>query len=293
MENIVIKENPRASSLGLGTEENGFRSKLPNTYEKVQARIRGGRWLTGLDENAMHINAIKDADAREAERTRVRNLRESLELLVGKDLSGTSKFWDDYFVTIKSDRPYDMNDPYQVIDYNILIASKAVAPSLKDTFHVDYNDARFYVARENEDVSDKVSKGKRYAEAVASLLELVKTPDKAVLIGKYLGLHVSNQTPPDNLWDAFKTKIDMDDKIGFIDKFHIALSKSPEELSTALIMDDAFKYQVIRYRDGLYQRGNITLGREKAEVLKFLTDIKNSGELLSIQEEVETKRKFG
>lgn len=294
MEKIVVRENPRASTLGLGTEENGFRSKLPNTYEKIQPRLgKDGRWLTGLDEEAMHINAIKDSEERLAEKKRIKELRESLEALTGYDLSGRSKFWDDFFVTVKTDRPYDMSNPLEVIALNTLIASESVAPSLKETYNVKYNDARFYVSREHEDVSEKISKKKKYGEAIAKLLELIETPDKAVIIGKYLGLAVNNNTPPDNIYDAFQTKIDNDEKTGFIDKFNIALSKSPEDLSIALIMDEAFKYQVIRFRDGLYQRGNITLGRDKAEVLKFLTDIRNSGELLSIQEEVETKRKFG
>src|SRR6185312_15546534 len=102
---------------------------------------------------------------------------------------------------------------------------------------------------------------------------------------RYLGLHVNNNTPQDNIYDAFQTFLDSDSKTNSIDKFMFAIDRSNEELSISLIVDDAIKHQVIRYREGLYQRGNITYGKERKDLIKFFSDLANTGELQSVQEE--------
>lgn len=290
---VVLKENANPMKFNLGLEAEG-RSKFPNCYDIIQPAIgKDGRWITGLDEDARSIRLIQDAEEREAKRQAVKALRLSLEDLTGYDLSGRSKFWDEFFVEINPKKPLDLTIPMDRVKYEVILASKGAAPSLKDTNNMDYLGSKYYVSRKHEDVSEKVSKQRRKAEADAAMLELLKTPDKAVLIGKYLQLPVSNSTPADNMFDIFKSYLDADDKLDSIKKFNIALAKTVDELSIKLIFDDGIKFNVIRLRDGYYQRGNITYGKSIAEAIIFLSDIKNQGELLSIKDEVETKRKFG
>lgn len=295
IELITIKENSNPVKFNLGLEKEG-RSKFPNCYDLVQpATGRDGRWITGLDELARSIAQIIDPIEREAKRNEVKAERLSLEELTGYDLGAKSTFWDDFFIEINPKKPLDLSIPLDRIKYRVLIANKEIAPSLKDTNHSDYFNSKFYVARKHEDVADKVSKKKKKAEADASMLELLKTPEKAVLIGRYLNLAVTKNTPADNLFDAFSSHIEADatGETGFIDKFNRALQKSHEELNIKLIFDDGIKFNVIRLRDGYYQRGNITYGKSIAEAITFLSDIKNQGELLSVQDEVENKKKFG
>lgn len=290
---INIKENSNPMKFNLGLEQEG-RSKFPNCFDIIQPAIgKDGRWITNLDEYARKVLAIKDPVERTATQEKIKAERESLEALTGFDLSGKSKFWEEFFVEINPKKPLDLTVPLDRIKYNVILASKGAAPSLRDTTTVDYFNAKYYVSRTHEDVADKISKKKKYAEAIATVLELVKTPDKAVLIGKFLGLPINNTTPQDNMFDLFQMNIESDEKTGFIDKFNQALSKSHEELNIKLIFDEGLKYNVIRLRDGYYQRGNITYGKSIAEAITFLSDIKNNGELLSVQDEVENKRKFG
>lgn len=292
---ITIKENAHPNKFNLGLEQDG-RSKFPNCVDIIQPAIgRDGRWITGLDEKARSILAIRDQAERLKKQEEVKAERESLEELTNLDLSGKSTFWDDFFVEINPRKPLDMSVPMDRIAYHVILASNDVAPNLKETLNMDYFNAKYYIARKHEDVSDKVSKKKKKAEADAAMLELLKTPDKAVLIGKYLGLPVSISTPYDNMFDIYSQKLDLDaaGNTGFIDKFNDALKKSPEELNVKLIFDEGVKFNVIRLTEGYYQRGSITYGKSIAEAIKFLSDIKNQGELLSVQDEVENKRKFG
>lgn len=290
---VNFKENANPAKVNLGLEAEG-RSKFPNCYDIIQPPIgRDGRWITGLDEDARSIRMIQDSKDREEKRAAIKAERESLEELTGYDLSGRSKFWDEFFVEINPKRPLDLTVPLDRIKYHVILASQAAAPNLKATTNIDYYNAKYYVSKKHEDVADKVSKQRVKAKADAAMLELLETPDKAVLIGKYLGLPVSTTTPADNMFDIFKTYLDNDEKLDSIKKFNAALGKNASELNIKLIFDDGVKFNVIRLRDGYYQRGNITYGKSIADAIIFLSDIKNQGELLSIQDEVENKRKFG
>lgn len=290
---IKFKENANSSRTNLGLEKEG-RSKFPGCSDMIQpAQGIDGRWKTGLDDLSHSVLSIRNSEERVALQEKLRKERADLEALTGLDLDAKSEFWHTYFVEVSGTRVLDLTNPLDKIKYHVLLASDAVAPSLKHTTDVDYLYAKYYVAREFEDVQDKMSKKMRYNEAVTELLTLLKTPDRALLIGKYLELNIKENTPPSNVYELFQNFLDDDDKLDSISKFMLALNMSPEEITTKLIFHDALRHNVIRLRDGLYQRGNITMGKTANEVLTFLMDIKNSSELLSVQEEIEMKKKFG
>jgi hypothetical protein len=294
MSNIVrFKENANKAKFNLGLEKEG-RSKFPGCIDIIQPGIgKDSRWITGLDEKATSVLNIKDSDERTATIERIKAERESLEDLTGFDLSGKSTFWETYFVEINTEKPLDLSNPMDRIRYSVIIANKAAAPSIREAMDAEHYHTKYYVAREFDDVSDRLERKKKYNKAVTALDKLAKTPDKAIMIGRYLGLHVSNTTPQDNVYDAFQTFLDNDDVLGSVDKFLMAVNKSPEEIGVKLTFSDAIKLSVIRQRDGYFQRGNITLGRTPEDALAFLSSPENTGELLSIQDEIETKRKFG
>lgn len=287
---IVFKEDPNKGLLGLGAQG---RSKMPNCVDIIQpGKGLDGRWKTNLDEFASHINQIADQKEREKKIKEMKAEREELERLLNVDLSGTSTFWETFFVEINPRVPLNLDNPLDRVKYNVILAHDAVAPSLKLSTNIKYKDAKYYISREFEEVGDKVAKKKLYGEAISKLMDLIKSPDKAVTVGKFLDLPVQNNMPQDNLFDTFQTYIDDDAKLGSIDKFLMALSKTPEQLGIKLLYADAIKFRVIRYNEGLYQRGNITMGRTPEEVVAWLSNVVNSGEMMSIQEEVEMKRKF-
>lgn len=292
---ITFKELPKPGNLGLEKAENGYRSKFPGCYDIIQPSINtDGRWRTGFDEDSIDINRIMDSKVREAKKEQVRKERESLERLVNQDLSGTSKYWESYFVTIDTRKPLDMSNPQDRIAYHIILASGETAPSLREGEEdVEFLRSKYYVSRENEDVSIKVEKKRRYNEAVMEFMKLLKNPDRCILVGRYLGLPIKESTQPNNVFDIFQNFLDQDNKLDSVNKFLMAVEKSPEELGIRMVLDDAIKKKVIRQNQGLYQRGNITMGKTHKEVLEWLNDPANAGELASIQEEIALKNKYG
>lgn len=289
---IKFKENPSAGNMGLEKEN---RSKFPGCYDWIQPAKRNGRWITGLDEYAQDVLSIRDSKIREERQAKIKADRENLESLLGFKLDALSDFWNTYFVKLDPEAQIDLSIPTKKLMYHVIMASDAVAPSIKESMDPEYNHAKYYVFRDFEDVSDRVEKKDRMATAMVELKKLLNKPERAIQIGKYLDLNVSNLTPQENVKDIFYTFIDMDEKLNSVSRFLDAVSKTPEEINIRLIFTEALKLGVIRQRDGLYQRGNITLGKSSSmsEALNFLGDPKNSGELLSIQEEIEVKRKFG
>lgn len=290
---VKFKENANPAKFNLGLENHG-RSKLPGCTDKVQAKIgRDGRWVTGIDEKSVAIMSIPDLEKRSKEILRVKEIREDLEDRTGYDLSALSKFWDDYFVEINTNRPLDTSNPMDRISYEMLMANKFVAPSIKDCKYSDYFHVKYYVSKEHEDVSEIVERKKSYNRAVTALDKIAKSPDKAISIARYLGLNASNTTPQENLYYMLQNYIDVDNTN--VELFLEATSKSPEDIGVKLTFQDALKFNVIRQRDGLFQRGNITLGSasKPEEVLAFLLNPQNSSELISIQEEVNRKRTIG
>lgn len=295
---LKVKEYPRAGNLGLEAVENGQRSKFPGCYDKFQVPFgKDKRRATGIDELSYKINSISNPEERELEKNRIKELRENLEKLTGKDLSGTSSYWDDYSVEVIGGMEWDMSNAKHVIDYNIAITEGTVAPSLKDARDGGpsgkYLKSKYYVSRENEDVSSKVEKKRRYNSAVIKFETLMEDYDRAVLVARYLGLHVTNSTPLNNVYDRIQEFLDRDEDFGSVDKFLSVVDKNIEELTLRMIIDDALKFKVISQVKGLYQRGIHTFGKSIPEVISRLGDPELSGELISIKEEIEFKRKFG
>jgi hypothetical protein len=289
---VTFKENPAAGNLGL--EKEG-RSKFPGCYDWLQPSRVNGRWVTGLDEFAHSVMTIQDAKIREEKQKALKLERESLEQLLGVKLDALSSYWDTYFVKIDPDQPLDLTKPGHRLMYHVILASGAVAPSVKETQDPEYNHAKYYVFRDFEDVSERVEKRDRMATAMSELKKILNKPERAIQLCQFLDLNVSLVTPPENVRDILYTFLDNDTKLNSVNRFLDAISRTPEEIGIKLTFAEGLKLGVIRQRDGLYQRGNITLGKSSApnEAIEFLSDPKNTGELLSIQEEIVVKRKFG
>lgn len=289
---VNFKENPAAGNLGL--EKEG-RSKMPGCYDWIQPGKRNGRWITGFDPLAHEVVTITDSKIREETQSKMRATQESLEQMLGVKLDALSDFYDTYFVKIDPAKPLDLTLARDLLAYHVLLASGAVAPAVKDTEDPTYNHAKYYIFREFEDVSERVEKKDKLAAAMGELQKVLKKPERAIQLCQFLDLNVSLVTPPENVRDILYTFLDKDKEINSVNRFLDAVIKSPEEIGVKLAFAEGLKLGVIRQREGLYQRGNITLGKSSApnEVIEFLMDPKNSGELLSIQEEITVKRKFG
>lgn len=288
MPQTLIRQIPDdyADSIGLGKYN---RSRLPGCRDRFSAALnQDGRYITGIDEDSYLVPVEK--------RAKIKDMRESLEKLTGKDLSGTSKFWETFMVTIESDRPkiFNSENPIDVIGLTMLIANSNVAPSKDDISNPKYRDAQYYAYTEDGEVKEEVSARKKRDTAIAELIKIQDSKDKLLLYGQYLeGLKYQSVFGEDTLYKMLRAYIE-DKEIKNSERFLEAIKKPVDELQTKIIIDRAFKQRLIvktRVANGKYvhQFGNVTLGGTVEDVYRNLSLPEYASELLAIQSDIAKK----
>lgn len=291
---IEVKQTPDQSATTLGLDKYN-RSKFPSTFEIVQpGKTPDGRWVTGIDENAVSIGRISDAVLRQERFEEKKSLREELERLTGIDLSGTSKYWDTYYLKIVDKLALNFENPHDRVKYHILLSNNFAAPELEAKTNPDYINSKFYVHRTEAEDSQKAVKSRERDKAIVDLYNLYDNKNKLVLVGKYiLGSKVKESMTNDAIYNIIKNALETDKEGTVLRKMADAMSKTIEELQYKLIIDEAIAKHVIRIREGYFQRGNATYGKTMKEVIKFLSGPENANEFASVKEEVEEKRALG
>lgn len=291
---VEVKQTPDLSAQMLGLDKHN-RSKFPGTFETIQAtKGPDGRWITGLDEDAVSIRSISDVELREKRREEVKALREDLQNLTGLDLSAKSIFWNTFFINIVEKLALNFDNPMDVIKYHVLIANKHAAPELEAKNDPDFMHTKFYMHRSENEEGQKAVKTREKDKAVADLYKLYDNPNKLRLIGKYLfGTIIKDTMTTDGVYNYIRSKIEAEKEGTITRKFNEATSKTIEELTYKLVIDEAIQKHVIRIREGYYQRGNATYGKSMKEVIKFLSSPENANEFASVKEEVDEKRALG
>jgi hypothetical protein len=291
---IEIKQDADQSAKALGLHKHN-RSKFPGTFEVVQpGRTPDNRWVTGLDEDAISINKISDPVLRAQRKEEIREIREELERLTGHDLRATSDFWNTFYIKIVEKLALNFDIPTDRIKYYVLLANNFAAPELEAKENPDFNNAKFYMHRAENEEGTKAVKSRERDKAVADLYTMYDNKNRLLLIGKYmLGSKVKDSMTQDAVYNLLRDSIQADKDGSVVRKFNEATSKTVEELQYKLIVDEAVARHVVRIRDGYYQRGNATYGKTIKEVVKFLSSPENANEFASIKEEVEEKRVLG
>ena len=289
---INQKLDESAASVGLAKYN---KSKFPGSVEWVQAGIgQDGRWVTGLDENSIEINSIRNKEDKEKEKARVKQIREELEDLTGFDLTAKSNYWDTFYFDINGQ--LNTANAIDRIKYHVILSNKFAAPTPFDIDNPDYFNAKFYLSNPEMEVEEKISKKRTKDETIANLFALYDNKIRLKLVGKYLLSHeISDGSSADTIYNKLSDFIEEDKKGENLRKFASAITKTNEELSVAGLVEDACKdyFGIIRYREGLYQRGNVTYGRNKEDILNFFSNLENANEYISVKEELEEKRKYG
>lgn len=291
---IEIKQNPDSSARTLGLDKYN-KSKMPGTFDVLQpARTPDGRWVTGIDEQAITITRINDPILRQERAEEIKNLRIELERLTGHDLSASSKYWDTYYIKIVEKLALNFDNPNDVIKYHILLANDYSAPELDAVNNPDFINTKYYMHRAEQEDKQKSLKSRERDKAVADLYAMYEKPDRMKLIAKYvLSTRIKDSLSPDSTYNMLRAEILADKDGSVVRKFNEATGKTIEELQYKLVIDEAVQKHVIRIREGYYQRGNATYGKTMKDVLKFISSPENANEFDSIREEVEEKRALG
>ena len=291
---IEVKQSPDLGAQMLGLDKYD-KSKFPGTFEIMQCgRGADNRWVTGLDENALSIKRIQDPELRAKMSEEKKVLREELERLTGHDLSANSDYWLNFYIKVVDKLALNFDIPMDRVRYYVLLANNFSAPELEAKIDPEYINTKFYMHRSDSEDSQKVVKSRERDKAVSDLFNMYDHPSKLKLIGRFiLGTKVKESMSTDSVYNLLRDALANDKEGTIVRKFAEATSKTIEELSYKLVVDEAIQRHVIRIREGYYQRGNATYGKTMKDVLKFLSSPENANEFQSIKEEVEEKRSLG
>jgi hypothetical protein len=291
---VEIKQAPDLSAQMLGLDKYN-KSKFPGTFEVLQpAMTPDGRWVTGLDEDAVSIRKIDDPILRAQRQEEIKDLRLELERITGLDLSGKSTYWDTYYMKIVDKLALNFDNPHDRIKYHILLSNNYAAPELEAKVNPEFMHTKFYMHRAENEEGTKAVKSRERDKAVADLYALYDNRPRLILIGKYLfASKVKDTMTQDGIYNLIRDGLTADKDGSLVRKFNDASSKTIEELTYKLIVDEAIAKHVIRIREGYFQRGNATYGKTMKDVLKFLSSPENANEFASVKEEVEEKRALG
>jgi hypothetical protein len=287
---VELKQCADQSAVASGLHKHN-RSKFPNTFEIVQpAKNTDGRWLTGMDENALFVNAIPDSVRRAERKEELNTLREELSRLTGFDLSATNnEYWSSYKVVLRETVSLDLANPDDKVKYLVLLANGYVVPELGMTNNPDYVNTKYYVSRKEEESKGRMLTKKQKDEAKSKLLEVSRDYDKLILIAKFVlgAKRIKTGMDADIIYEEISNFIDDPKDTSNVDLFLDATSRTIESLQYKLTIDEAIRSGQIKFRDGYYQRGNATYGKTLKEVIAFLSSVENSTEFASLKEDVE------
>jgi hypothetical protein len=283
-ESIAIRQiaNPDNPNVG---------AKYVNTKEYLTPRVgRDGKVITGVDENSLDIINLP-ADEMKEKQKEMKKKRESLEKLLGKDLSPSSSFWYDFYVVLEDEMTLDPTNPMDQLIEMFLVANGYVAPSEDDITNDDrYHGAVFYVYREQQVVAKKAKNNQEIDAATAKLFSMYEqNPQKLKMVVSYIfGLDADIELSVESAYEKLRDFISHEeDQKKNIQTFLSVSKKSPEEIMIKITLDKAIKKKLVKAVGGKIKRGEEIYGSSREEALMFLSLAENSGELAHLRKELE------
>lgn len=289
-EKVFIKQIPDeyAEATGLAAYN---RSRMPRCVDKLSPALNtDGRYITGIDEESLAINMLPDQVVKANKKEEIRTLRLSLEAQTGLDLSGTSPFWSNYSVELKSDSEMVLlqTNPHDVIKYSVLISNNYVAPSKEEAGNPKYKDSKYFAFYTESAQKDKVTNRKIRDKARAELLKIADKKDTMLLLGQYLeGSKYVKSLDTDTLYDMLSDFIEK--SASNVEKFNRAVALDRSDLQFRITVDRAIKRKIIQMNNKIFQHGQVSLGSTVDEVINTLKTPEFASEFLFIKEELGDK----
>lgn len=266
--------------------------KYVNAIEYATPKTdRSGKIVTGLDENSLAILKLP-VEEQKVEINKIKKLRESLEKLLGVDLTPGSQFWSDgvdgktpFVICLEDDIILDLENPRDILNEKFLVANRYVAPSLEDHKNDEnYHHCLFYLHKEKEVLATKSRNQKLIDKATAKLFLLNEdNPNKLILVASYVfGFDINPNMDPDEAYlklkDYLESKDDISNQKKNIEIFLDAVNKTPEEIMIKKILDKAVKKRIVVKRADKYSREDEDYGAYD-EALIYLGLPENTAEL--------------
>jgi len=269
-----------------------------------------GSRRTGLDENALYIKQMGNTKEAEAEKTFVKAKREELEALTGLDLGPKSPYYtqmmDDENNTvtrakmvklIDGENKFNLSDPYEAITYYWLRVYPTIAPSyqvwqkgVKSSRCPQPAKCSYYVQDEEFESEILYEQKTLVARAVSQIFDM--SPERQLKVATLLGLPVGPNTKPSmvyNQLDSFVQEATKGSKKN-IDLFNSIYQMADEHINLRYMIKEALTYNVYRKVQLAIYEGDNKIGKDEADVIKFLSDPKNQEDYLALEEKIKSKK---
>lgn len=274
MSNIkIIKPYSRTSSNEVslaGALAKEGRTKVPGAaYSLLPVRDAKNNVITGIDENALSLQRIKDPETLATEKARLKALREELEAQMNEDLSPSSAFWNDleyglgntlYYLK-DGDNVFDMNNPMDVINYNWLVNVPIIARSLEEieSGKLDPTTIQFFVYESDVQVSKDFNRKKRINAVVATLNDLGPIEIKKVAF--MLNLKMPERSTYEEVYNTIDSFLHQDKKYGTADpvkEFERVTGYTPEVLNIKILIKQLLDERIIKQSgNSLFEGANL------------------------------------
>lgn len=252
---------------------------------------------TGIDENALKIKAIKDPAARELEMARVKALREDLEFRINELLDPASAFWKEKMVEPYSlkdgDNVFDMNDPYNAIDFYWLTQLPIVAKSMDDIVSgkADPSVVNFYVYETEVASRNEFNRKKEINDVVSTLNKLGEVEIKKVAF--ILNLKMPERSSYNELYVALDNYIREPKVYGKedpIEEFRRVTSYTAESLAIKVLIKQLLEERILKMKGtSLFEGENLVAKSIEDFEIKLA---ENPDELSSYEAKTRAKKEY-
>lgn len=284
-------------------------NRQPGAFVRlVPYKEADGRYRTGLDEKGAYIDKFPK-EQQVIEREKVLALRKKLEDATKMNLDSRSDYYSGVYgpnygtrkvaesVKLKDgENVFNLDDPFQAITFAWLSCHPMIAMSYEHyrTGKAGPN-VQYYVS--NPEVEDKIvyNENKAINKAIVELDEM--TPEKMKMVGKLLGLPISdNDSEPQvyNQLDKFikSGEIKTGDNKGFraVALFHNVVNLKDDLMAVKATIKDAISLGVYRKKAGVVYEGEASIADDEDMLLRRLASAKGQTEYLALEKKIQDKK---
>lgn len=276
MANVIFyKQKPTKVSQYFGIDALE-RSVYPGARQTKTPKVESDRrtWVTGLNENSVRVNGLKDQAKRKAERDRIVKTRKELEELMGVDLSPHSSYWDEYELVLcerdKAERIVNLDKPEDRLFHIVAQENRFVAPSYDDLYLPEYEDTMYYIFNPKQDVTRKVLLQELKDEVGTLFATHKNNTDKLFYWAAALDKSVHRSMGREDLYSMLMNHRETLNSIESYEKFLDVLKRSNQELQLGYLVRKGVRNRVITKDGGQYVLSGQPLGVTETEVINNL-----------------------
>lgn len=322
----IIKPIPVTYSPGVFTVSNSYAqhgyNRQPGAgvgYPPIMS-AQTGKYLTGLDENALEIlNMLNSPDPekkREGERIQkeIKERRERLEASTGLDLGPRSDYYTKMYEpgfyntnrVAKKIKLYDrentfnFSDPHEEISYWWLTQNRElIAPSLIAWRSGKHGKAQFYIENSEEEAEITYQKNMSMSDAVKKLSQMAIDVRKKT--AKLLGIGISENDNElvvyNKLYEFIMTGIIDRKHINYggqlsVDVFNRIANLSSPVMNAKYMVQTALELRIYTKRNGVLYEGPELIAKSEEELIDILASSNRTAEYLALEIKINDKNKI-